>query len=97
MTRPEPEPSAFPHPPGISRVYISPDLVPGGYYSQATPGSCGMTLRDYFAAAALMSMAGNHGMPFGETSVRYWAAAAYQVADGMMRARESAEPPGPAG
>lgn len=48
----------------------------------------GMTLRDYFAAAALQGLLnGNAVMPI--TWITSYAADAYAVADAMMKARKS--------
>lgn len=53
-------------------------------------GRQGMTLRDYFAAAALkgvLSSVNPPPVPVGEASGDTWAKAAYQWADAMLAAR----------
>lgn len=58
--------------------------------SAAYTGESGMTMRDYFAAAALQGMLARHGSrpfdPFGKTPEGY-AGAAYAVADAMLKER----------
>ena len=65
--------------------------VPGphiGLNNELMYASTGMTLRDYFAAAALQGLlSGNDAMPI--TWLESYAADAYAVAGAMMKARES--------
>lgn len=48
----------------------------------------GMTLRDYFAAAALTGMAGNANPAFEGVSIANQARDAYRYADAMLAERE---------
>lgn len=48
------------------------------------PGYSGMTLRDYFAAAALQGLLCNGGGPSWDGDAKN----AYQAADAMLKARE---------
>ena len=48
----------------------------------------GMTLRDYFAAAAMQGMLAS---PDGDRHIERYAASAYQIADAMLAAREAKE------
>lgn len=50
------------------------------------PGYSGMTLRDYFAAAALQGLLCNGGGPSWDGDAKN----AYQAADAMLKAREKA-------
>ena len=52
-----------------------------GYTSHQYPGETGMSLRDYFAAAALA------GMTVKESEWDFIAPRAYQIADAMLVAR----------
>lgn len=55
----------------------------------AEPKMQGMTLRDYFAAAAITgSMAGCPKCPDDETAMKLVAAIAYGVADAMLAERD---------
>lgn len=82
------EPSAFPHGPTVRRVSVPNDLVPGGFVSEHVPGSPGMTLRDYFAAAALSHMIRTDSLALSRATVQYWAGLCYVVADAMVEARQ---------
>lgn len=57
-------------------------------FPKPTPGTPGMTLRDYFAAAALTGMLAraNSSPPAGKTRQGY-ATSAYDYADGMLAER----------
>jgi hypothetical protein len=67
---------AFPQPFAITPVG---DAVENG------PDTAGMTLRDYFAAKALAFVLGYADIP--HTGPDEWAAAAYEIADAMLKAR----------
>jgi hypothetical protein len=49
------------------------------------PASGGMSLRDYFAAAAMQGMLAS---PDGDGHIERYAVGAYQIADAMIAARE---------
>jgi len=49
------------------------------------PESSGMTLRDYFAAAAMQGMLAS---PDGDGHIERYAIGAYQIADQMLATRE---------
>jgi hypothetical protein len=52
------------------------------------PMECGMSLRDYFAAAALTGIMGDSGMrPSSLTEFAHMATRMYQVADAMIAER----------
>ena len=57
---------------------VSPEIYNG-------TGLCGMTLRDYFAAAALQGLIANGGCPTWDDDAK----AAYAAADAMLKAREA--------
>lgn len=52
--------------------------------------SCGMTLRDYFAAKAMQAMISNNRIIDNDSdgAVNYASSAAYKFADAMLKARE---------
>jgi hypothetical protein len=75
-----PNPPAFPVPPGATT--FTGDPRDGGGYE---PAQEGMTLRDYFAAAALQGLiaSGPH-----DISLREYSLESYQHADAMLAARQ---------
>lgn len=53
-----------------------------------TGGSCGMTLRDYFAAAALQGFISDTSIPASiKVDATLLSRSAFQVADAMLKAR----------
>ena len=57
----------------------------------AGPASGGMTLRDYFAAAAMQGLCSNPRDGVGECRAEIIAGWAYEQADAMLAARERKE------
>jgi hypothetical protein len=71
--------AAFP----VAELHIGHDTI-------VSCDSQGMTLRDYFAAAALSGSVGyvNEFAPAYEASLKHTAQAAYRIADAMLEARK---------
>ena len=67
---------------------MNESAFPSGDHRGYEPES-GMTLRDYFAAAALTGLMEQSGV-LHDKEIAKWA---YQFADAMLRARESQEAP----
>lgn len=84
----DPEPSAFPHPTTVRSVPAPYDLVPGGIISEHTPGSRGMTLRDWFASVALVALVLDQQMDAEYDDPGELATQAYDLAGMMMLVRE---------
>ena len=57
---------------------------PSEYYAEQ-----GMTLRDYFAAAALQGFVTNNGTDTAEGALAAWS---YSLADAMVEARKETQP-----
>ena len=86
--------SGFNMPPGVSPGDIpgnepdEPSFIQGMHaFPVERFGMCGMTLRDYFAAKALMGRIA-HGFNLGYTPEDI-ATEAYKIADAMLKARQS--------
>lgn len=62
------------------------------YQLERAPGQSGMSLRDYFAAAALTGFASQSFSMFGDTTPTYVSGVAkfaYEIADAMLAARKA--------
>jgi hypothetical protein len=80
--------------PKVKSVNLKPGdkmtVIPG--MKTIDSGACGMTLRDYFAAAALQGMLASDDSVFAnfDEFVKRGGKVAYQYADAMIAAREEA-------
>lgn len=81
------EPSAFPHGPTARRLAPSADLPAGVVCEVLLPGQPGMTLRDFFAAAVVSSLAMRMLDGMGHGSTRGMVGTAYLIADEMLAFR----------
>lgn len=84
------EPSAFPHGPTTRRLPPPSNLPDGVLCSVIDPGQPGMTLRDYFAAAALAALALKLLDRIGPEAVAGIAGSCYRIADEMLAFRSAA-------
>lgn len=83
------QPQPQPHNGGPAFPVTQVDLDHQGQVAKIAP-SCGMTLRDYFAAAALQGMMAN---PSWDSTLRHTVAEnAYGYANAMLAARQEAQP-----